>query len=389
MIKMKIVFVAYTDPRDATYGGEQRTHVIWKGLRSIPGSMVRVIVPVPHKALEKDSPEDGIAHVCFERRYSIGWFLQRVLKKFIPYWDSSWAYDWRGMHRICADADVVVARYIKSAAAFRMWEIAPLYIDADDIHTLEFDAETRVMGNNPWRAFLRFILGLYQNAIYKKAHCIWLPALDQVKLLKGLPTSWLPNIPCGHFPDLSNVPSDINRLFFVGLMASSPNFMAIDLFLRKHWDLLKKEFPLLTLDVAGSGLPSRFARDWRQYLGVNLLGYVPDIGRCYRRSGALLTPMVMGMGTCIKVFESLRMGRPVISTSQGLRGIPMEKRVPANGIFQYDSHESLVAAIHTLQSISESERIKMAKAGMELVEESYSQRVVNQILQNAFAESGK
>ena len=386
---MKIVFVTFTDPRAATYGGEQRTHVIWKGLCAIPGSEVRVIVPVPHKILEKHDSEDGIVHICFERRYSIGWFLQRFLKKLIPYWDCSWAYDWRAMHRICADADVVVARYIKSAVAFRMWEIAPLYIDADDIHTLEFDAETRVIGNNPWRIFIRFIIGLYQNSVYKKACCVWLPALDQIKFLKGFQASWLPNIPCGQVPDLSYVPSDINRLFFVGLMASSPNFMAIDLLLRKHWSLLKKEFPLLTLDVAGNGLPSHFAKEWKKYLGVNLLGYVPNIWKCYERAGALITPMVMGMGTCIKVFESLRMGRPVISTAQGLRGIPMEKRVPANGIFQYDSHESLVAAIHTLQSMSESERINMAKAGMELVEESYSQRIVNRILQDALVGSKK
>ena len=31
---MKILYICPTDPRETSYGGQQRTHVIWKGLRT-------------------------------------------------------------------------------------------------------------------------------------------------------------------------------------------------------------------------------------------------------------------------------------------------------------------------------------------------------------------
>ena len=375
---MKILFVVYTDPREKGYGGQQRTHAIWTGLRAIPGATVKTVVPVAHKENEFVDEENGVYKLCFDRRYTPGWFLERIVRRLIPYFGCSLGCNWKQLHKKFADSDVVVSRGITPVGRFKLDRMGiPLYLDADDIHTLEFDLHTKTVGNSIWRRIQRLVLSRFQFTVYSKSRRIWVPALEHVSLFPEYPFSWLPNIPCPPLPDVANARGDANRLLFVGLMASPPNFMAIDTFLKTYWARLRSDFPQLALDVAGKGLPQHYAEEWARYEGVNILGYVADIRKLYERSLALITPMIMGAGTCIKVLEALRMGRPVISTAQGLRGIPVERRVHEMGLFQYDTYADLYAAICYLREQGEGDRIAMASRAIDFVESTYSQREVN------------
>lgn len=344
---MKILFVCPTDPRETSYGGQQRTHVLWKGLQSVGD--VWTVVPVPHKWQEERDEQSRIYKLCLERRYTLGWFAQRLLSRFIPYWNCSWAYDWKRLHRQFADVDVVVARYIKMAAAFKLWKLAPLYVDGDDIHTLEFDLYTKEVGNSLKRRIQRKLLGCFQDKIYRKARLIWVPAMEQVGLLPQYPFAYLPNIPCGDLPDYSKTLGDENTLFFVGLMSSEPNQVAVDWFLKSFWSRLKVDFPAMRLRIAGGGLPAFYRAAWTRFADVEVLGFQKDILSHYRNSLALVTPMQIGMGSCIKVLESLSIGRCVLSTGQGLRGIQVSDRDKGNGIFEFCDYETLRAALQSLR----------------------------------------
>lgn len=380
---MNILFVASTDPRECGYGGQQRTYALWKGLCAIPGAKVRVVVPVARREIASADEADGVFRACFDRRYTPGWFLGRLLCRFIPYCGWPFGCDWKRLHKSFSNSDVVVARQIALVGRFKLDKMGiPLYLDADDIHTLEFDLQTKVVGNSVWRQIQRSVLSRFQFSVYSKARRIWVPSFEHVLQFSEYPMSWLPNIPCPPLPDVVKVRGDADRLMFVGLMASAPNSMALDDFLKTHWLRLKGDFPKLMLDIAGSGLPKRYVEEWSRYEDVNVLGFVADIRKLYERSLALITPMIMGEGTCIKVLEALRMGRPVISTAQGLRGIPLDKRVSRNGIFQYDSYNSLVAALQILRGQAEEERFGMASTSISFVEATYSQKVMNQVLRS-------
>lgn len=380
--KVNILFLASTDPRETSYGGQQRTHVLWKGLKSI--GVTYTIVLVPHKFQEDYDDVDKIYRVCLERRHSLGWFAQRLLKRFIPYWDTPIAYDQRKFREFIetriGEVDIVVSRFIQPAAALRLWLIAPLFVDADDIHTFEFDAQTQLLGNGLLRRLKRRLLGRFQFAVYAEAKKIWVPAQEHVGLLPDYPMAWLPNIPCPPLPDVSDNLVERKHLMFVGLMASNPNYLALDAFFKNYWSDLKKIYPDLEFDVIGGGLPSLYADSWNQYAGVNLHGFVADLRPFYEKSFAVVTPMLIGMGTCIKVLEALRMGRPVISTDQGLRGIANERRTPANGIHVFSDLNTLVSAIAMLRRFSSGEYRDMAKNAMRFIEEFYSQQAVNEIL---------
>lgn len=387
---MNILYVTRIDPREASFGGQQRTHFIWKGLRSVGD--VWTIVPVAHRDLEERDDVSRIYKVCFDKRYTLGWFAQRLYKRIFPFADCSWAYDQKlfkyFVERTVGRVDAVVSRYIHPAAALRLWEIAPLYVDADDIHTCEFEAETKLVGNSLKRRLLYWRLADFQFGVYKRAKKIWVPAPEQVALLSDYPLSWLPNIPSNRQLDVSKACPDVNRLMFVGLMSHAPNYLALDLFFRRYWGALKKEFPDLEFDVIGRGLPTQYCEDWAKYQGVNLRGFVADIRPYYEKSLAMVAPMLIGMGTCIKVLECLLVGRPLLSTSHGLRGIDVAKRTEGNGIFPIEDEASIRSAIRKLRDMPRREYQGICCAAVGFVESEYSQKVVNSILQNDLIREG-
>lgn len=381
---MKILYVCPTDPRETSYGGQQRTHVIWRGLQSIGD--VWSVVPVPHRSQEECDEVNHRYKICLDRRYSLGWIAQRLLSRFIPYWNCSWAYDWKRLHRLFADVDVVVARFIKTAAAFKLWKLAPMYVDGDDIHTLEFDLHTKEVGNGLWRRIQRFLIGRFQDRMYRKARVIWVPAQEHVGLLPQYPLAYLPNIPCGELPDYSQTLGDANTLLFIGLMVSEPNQIAIDWFLKSFWEQLKCDFPMLRLRIVGGGLPESYRAVWSRFSGVEILGFQKDIMAYYRHSLAMITPMRIGMGSCIKVLESLRVGRCVLSTGQGLRGVLASDRTNENGIFEFCDYKTLRAA---LQSLREPHcRSAAQQGGMRFVRKHFSMNEVNSSLRVSLSSKG-
>ena len=339
-------------------------------------------MPVPHREQEDFNEKLRIYKVCLEKRYSLGWFAQRLLKRFIPYWDCSWAYNQKAFRRLIGDrigkVDAVVSRYIRPVAAFKLWEIAPLYVDADDIHTFEFDAETRVVGNSLKRRLQRWLLARFQFRIYKLAKSIWVPAPEQLSLLPNYPLTCLPNISCRSLPDYSNLPGDENTLFFVGLMSSDPNRVAIGWFLSTYWVKLKEQFPKLKLRIVGDGLSTDLEKKWNAFPDVEILGWQVDADRYYKDSLALITPMQIGMGSCIKVRESLALGRCVISTAKGLRGIDPRDWISENGIFPFDDIVSLASSIRKLQD--DQARVRAQCGGRQFVQSKFSFAVVKFVL---------
>ena len=76
----------------------------------------------------------------------------------------------------------------------------------------------------------------------------------------------------------------------------------------------------LTVCVAGPGLDRHTAKRLSD-LGVDCLGFVPDLGPFYRDVKIVAAPYEIGGGVRMKVAEALSNGRPVIGTALSFRGI--------------------------------------------------------------------
>ena len=372
---MKILYICPTDPRETSYGGQQRTHIIWKGLRTVGD--VWTVVPVPHKWQEERDEQNHIYKVCLERRYSIGWFVQRLVFRLFP----QVAFPF-GLKTALPGGvpvpDVCVARTLWVAARFGMWRIAPLFVDVDDTPTVDFKLA------NPHKRFKSWLLKKWQNWICTKAKLLWVPDPEQIEGLNPFRAAHLPNIPIGDISPVDRSKVDPNRLLFLGYLAHRPNVVALDWFLENFWNELKNRFPGLKLDVVGGGLPEEYKAKWSIFQDVALHGFIQDVVPFFERSLALVTPMRIGSGTCIKVLESLARGVPIISTSQGLRGIGESNRVAANGIYAFSTCDELVGALSRLTGIVSD--VNTARGAFPLVAQ-YIQPAVDQILRDGLNET--
>ena len=114
-------------------------------------------------------------------------------------------------------------------------------------------------------------------------------------------------------------------LLYVGNLGWHPNVAGLDWFFAEVWPRLRARDPELRLRIAGSGL----AKDaqgkplapsaWQQP-GVEILGFVPDLGPLYRSSSLVVAPIHGGSGVRIKLLEAMRAGLPLVTTTEAVDG---------------------------------------------------------------------
>lgn len=109
-------------------------------------------------------------------------------------------------------------------------------------------------------------------------------------------------------------------LVFVGYMSSHPNVDAITYFHSQVYDTLKRRFPNLKLFVVGQNPPPA-VRALAKDPSICVTGFVEDVRPYVARASVVIAPFVSGMGIKNKVLEAMAMGKPVVTTSIGVRGI--------------------------------------------------------------------
>lgn len=123
--------------------------------------------------------------------------------------------------------------------------------------------------------------------------------------------------------------TDAPALAYTGLLAWQPNTQGLDWFCRDVWPLVRQKIPAATLTIAGPGL--RRAADGSLAVppawsvpGITTVGYVDDLEELYRKSIAMIAPIIGGSGVRMKLLESMRAGMPTVTTTDGAAGLDVE-----------------------------------------------------------------
>lgn len=112
---------------------------------------------------------------------------------------------------------------------------------------------------------------------------------------------------------------------YVGNLYSHNNVEGVSWFLQEVVPLLKRQRPDLRIVLAGAKpLPSIQAAC--REAGVTLVASPPDITPFLRGSRVLVNPIFTGSGVNIKAIEMLFTGARLVTTTQGLKGMPPEAR---------------------------------------------------------------
>ncbi len=113
------------------------------------------------------------------------------------------------------------------------------------------------------------------------------------------------------------------RLVFLGSLDWMPNIDGVRWFVTEVYPLIKAARPEVTLDIVGRRPPEairRYARD----ASIRVIADVPDVRPYLARADVFVVPLRIGGGSRIKIYEAMAMRRPVVSTTIGAEGLPVQ-----------------------------------------------------------------
>ena len=115
-----------------------------------------------------------------------------------------------------------------------------------------------------------------------------------------------------------------NNILFVGTLNYRPNSEGLVWFINNIFPHFKMEYPDGKLIVVGRNPAAPLRKMCEDSIDVDLHTNVPDVKEFYRQCRATVIPLISGGGTRIKILETIRANRPVISTSKGAEGLGLK-----------------------------------------------------------------
>ena len=110
-------------------------------------------------------------------------------------------------------------------------------------------------------------------------------------------------------------------IFFIGALDWLPNQEGLEWFLRNVFDQLLSELPELRFHVAGRNAPVHFEKKLK-HPNISYHGEVEDALKFIQTYRLMVAPLLTGSGIRVKILEGMALGRPVVTTSAGIEGIP-------------------------------------------------------------------
>lgn len=249
-----------------------------------------------------------------------------------------------------------------------------------DVESVLLRRRARIEGS-PWRrAYLR-----YQAALMSRVERRWCGRValnivcsehDRRLLTQIAPASRVAVVPNGvDVDEFRPVPNAGVGVAFVGGTSPFPNADALTFFCERI---------LPQLRAAGGNVPVRWIgraspgeqREYREWYGVELTGYVDDVRPLMREAACHIVPLRAGGGTRLKILNSWAMGKAVVSTSVGAEGLAA---VDGDNILIRDDPKQFADAVLAVLEDG-TLRQRLGERGRATVEQVYSWDVIGRAM---------
>lgn len=129
---------------------------------------------------------------------------------------------------------------------------------------------------------------------------------------------------------------------FTGSMDWLPNEDAIQWFTSEILPRIREKIPDFKLTVVGRNPYQSLLELAKREPSIEVTGRVPDVRPYIERAAAYIVPIRIGGGTRLKIYEAMAMGRPLISTTIGAEGLPLD---PGKDLLFADDPQSFADAV--------------------------------------------
>jgi glycosyltransferase involved in cell wall biosynthesis len=131
----------------------------------------------------------------------------------------------------------------------------------------------------------------------------------------GVETTHFAPLPLAEVPD---------RLLISGNMGSTDTAVSVRWFLQAVLPHIRRRIPKATVEIVGRDpLPSLHVLA-QKVRDVKIWGYVPDLRPHLAQASVYVAPLRLGSGTKNRVLEAMAMGKPVVTTPLGIRGLRVQ-----------------------------------------------------------------
>jgi polysaccharide biosynthesis protein PslH len=142
-------------------------------------------------------------------------------------------------------------------------------------------------------------------------------------------------------------PPEPGTIAFTGAMDWRPNEDAILWFADEILPRVRERVPAAHLLVIGRNPSSHLRARLARHTAITITGTVDDVRPFVQRSSVYVIPLRIGGGTRMKAYEAMAMGKPVVSTTIGVEGLPL---VEGQHVIRADSTASFAHALADLLS---------------------------------------
>jgi sugar transferase (PEP-CTERM/EpsH1 system associated) len=136
-----------------------------------------------------------------------------------------------------------------------------------------------------------------------------------------------------------------DSLIFTGSMDWLPNQDAMAFFVSEVMPLIARTRPNVTLTIVGRKPSEKLLQLARRDQAITVTGRVDDVRPYMEKAAIYIVPLRIGGGTRLKIFEAMAMERPIVSTTIGAEGLPVEN---GRNMLLADSAQAFASAVVSL-----------------------------------------
>lgn len=176
------------------------------------------------------------------------------------------------------------------------------------------------------------------------------------------------------FRPSGTVPPRPHHLAFTGSMDWMPNVDGIRWFVKEVLPLVRQAVPAVSLSIVGRKPAAAVQALADPAAGIVVTGTVPDIRPYLEEAAVVVVPLRVGGGTRLKIYEAMAMERPIVATTVGAEGLPVQDGAT---IRIADDPPAFAAAIVALLHDA-AQAGHMGRAGADLVRARFGWAQVNE-----------